>query len=129
MCKLDAQLYAFSPSSDNVLGFWERFRVERGQTIGPRIYQVGTVIYGAGIPGYHQDITTMEEAYSALVRIKVEGGPASFSYKNYNLPSRASRQRLLLAARNLSMLCVPEGVSTVYFLLWGKDLTGFAYRV
>lgn len=30
----------------------------------------------------------MDEAYSALVRIKAEGGPASFSYKNYNLPSR-----------------------------------------
>lgn len=51
----------------------------------------------------------MDEAYAALIRIKAEGGPASYSYKNYNLPSRASRQRLLLAARNLSMLCVPEG--------------------
>ena len=69
----------------------------------------------------------MNEARSALVRIKAEGGPSSFSYKNYQLPSRfvlysaliqshwliiygsASRQRLLLAARELSMLCVPEG--------------------
>ena len=99
-----------SPSADNVRGFWERFRVERGQEIGPRIFQVGDVIYGAGAYGIHQDITTMEEAYAALIRIKVEGGPASYSYKNYNLPSRASRQRLLLAARNMSMLCVPEGV-------------------
>ncbi|KAI0692203.1 hypothetical protein BC835DRAFT_1358056 [Cytidiella melzeri] len=98
-----------NPSQDTVRGFWERFRVERGQAVGPRIFQTGTIIYGAGGAGYHQDITTMEEAYSALVRIKAEGGPASFSYKNYNLPSRASRQRLLLAARNLSMLCVPEG--------------------
>ncbi|TCD70593.1 hypothetical protein EIP91_002623 [Steccherinum ochraceum] len=98
-----------NPSASNVLGFWERSRVERGQAIGPRIFQVGDIIYGAGEPGIHQDIVTMEEAYSALIRIKAEGGPASFSYKNYNLPSRASRQRLLLAARNLSMLCVPEG--------------------
>lgn len=30
----------------------------------------------------------MDEARSALIRIKAEGGPASFSYKNYNLPSR-----------------------------------------
>ena len=82
---------------------------------GPRIFQVGDIIYGAGYGGIHQDITTMDEAYSALIRIKAEGGPASFSYKNYNLPSRASRQRLLLAARNLSMLCVPEGVSNVHF--------------
>jgi hypothetical protein len=100
-----------SPSADNNRGFWERFRVERGQEIGPRIYQVGGVIYGAGAPGLHQDIATMDEAYAALTRIKAEGGPSSYSYKNYNLPSRASRQRLLLAAKNMSMLCVPEGVS------------------
>ncbi|EKM56024.1 uncharacterized protein PHACADRAFT_122127 [Phanerochaete carnosa HHB-10118-sp] len=98
-----------NPSADNVRGFWERFRVERGQENGPRIFQVGDIIYGAGAPGVYQDITTMDEAYAALVRIKAEGGPASYSYKNYNLPSRASRQRLLLAARNLSMLCFPEG--------------------
>ncbi|THH26786.1 hypothetical protein EUX98_g7409 [Antrodiella citrinella] len=98
-----------NPSADNVRGFSERSRVERGQLVGPRIFQVGDIIYGAGQAGIHQDIVSMEEAYSALIRIKAEGGPASFSYKNYNLPSRASRQRLLLAARNLSMLCVPEG--------------------
>ena len=30
--------------------------------IGPRIFQVGDVIYGAAAPGIHQDITTMAEA-------------------------------------------------------------------
>lgn len=77
-----------SPSSHNVDGFVERSRVESGQLIGPRIFHTGQIIYGAGAPEYHQDIHDMDEAYSALVRIKVEGGPASFSYKNYNLPSR-----------------------------------------
>ncbi|KAF9009485.1 hypothetical protein BDQ17DRAFT_1235809 [Cyathus striatus] len=98
-----------NPSADTVTGFVERSRVENGQMIGPRIFTVGDVIYGGGEPGLHQDIVDIDEAYSALIRIKAEGGPASISYKNYNLPSRASRQRLLLAARNLSMLCVPEG--------------------
>ncbi|KAI0637449.1 hypothetical protein C8Q77DRAFT_1155282 [Trametes polyzona] len=98
-----------NPSTDTVLTFTERFRTERGQLVGPRIFHTGTIIYGGGEPEYHQDIVDLEEAKSALLRIKVEGGPSSFSYKNYNLPSRASRQRLLLAARNLSMLCVPEG--------------------
>ncbi|EPT06231.1 hypothetical protein FOMPIDRAFT_124868 [Fomitopsis schrenkii] len=98
-----------NPSSDNVLGFTERFRLERGQLVGPRIFHTGGVIYGAGIESLHQDIVDMDEARSALIRIKAEGGPASFSYKNYNLPSRASRQRLLTAARELNMLCVPEG--------------------
>ncbi|KDR81896.1 hypothetical protein GALMADRAFT_60409 [Galerina marginata CBS 339.88] len=98
-----------NPSASNVDGFVERSRVESGQMIGPRIFTVGDVIYGGGSPDIHQDIVDMDEASSALTRIKVEGGPASISYKNYNLPSRASRQRLLTVAQNLSMLCVPEG--------------------
>ena len=56
--------------------------------IGPRIFTVGDVIYGAGEPSLHQDIADMDEARAALIRIKAEGGPASLSYKNYNLPSR-----------------------------------------
>ncbi|EJF62664.1 hypothetical protein DICSQDRAFT_57465 [Dichomitus squalens LYAD-421 SS1] len=98
-----------NPSADTVLAFAERFRVERGQLVGPRIFQTGTIIYGAGAPVYHEDVVSLEDAKSALLRIKAEGGPSSFSYKNYNLPIRASRQRLLLAARKLGMLCVPEG--------------------
>ncbi|KAH7928201.1 hypothetical protein BV22DRAFT_1005502 [Leucogyrophana mollusca] len=98
-----------NPSLDNTLGFIERGLVESGQIIGPRIFHTGDVIYGGSDYTIHQDIADSAEARSALIRIKVEGGPSSFSYKNYNLPSRTSRQRLLLAARNLSMLCVPEG--------------------
>lgn len=97
-----------NPSADNVNSFVERSLVESGRMIGPRIFSVGDIIYGAG-GDVHQDIVDMDEARSALIRIKAEGGPGGISYKNYNIPSRASRQRLLLAARNLSMLCVPEG--------------------
>ena len=77
--------------------------------LGPRIYHVGSPIWGVGWV-IHQDITSMEEAYTALNRVKAEGGDAIISYKNYNLVSRAYRQRMLLAARELGMLCVPEGV-------------------
>ncbi|KAL1742535.1 hypothetical protein HDZ31DRAFT_65886 [Schizophyllum fasciatum] len=98
-----------NPSTDTVDAFVERTRVERGLAVGPRIFHTGSVIYGGGEPGLHQDVADMDEARSALIRIKAEGGPFSHSYKNYQLPSRASRQRLLLAARNLSMLCFPEG--------------------
>lgn len=100
-----------SPSSSNRDGFVERTRVESAQTVGPRIFHTGDVIYGAGEAGIHQDIVDMDEAYSALIRIKAEGGVASFSYKNYNQPVRATRQRLLTAAKGLGMICVPEGVS------------------
>ncbi|KAJ3543125.1 hypothetical protein NMY22_g3250 [Coprinellus aureogranulatus] len=98
-----------NPSADNVDAFTERSRVEAGYMVGPRIFSVGTVVYGAAEPGVYQDVTDLEEARSVLRRIKAEGGEYAISYKNYNIPSRASRQRLLLAARNLSMLCVPEG--------------------
>lgn len=56
--------------------------------VGPRIFHTGDVVYGAGEGGLHEEIVDMDEARAALTRIKVEGGPASFSYKNYNLPSR-----------------------------------------
>ncbi|THH10405.1 hypothetical protein EW145_g1350 [Phellinidium pouzarii] len=98
-----------NPSSDNVHGFVERARVESGAMVGPRIFHTGDIIYGAGAGSIHNDVADLDDARSALIRIKVEGGPASFSYKNYNQYSRASRQRLLLEARNLSMICVPEG--------------------
>ncbi|KAJ7070752.1 hypothetical protein C8F01DRAFT_1107614 [Mycena amicta] len=98
-----------NPSSSNVEGFDERYRVESGQMVGSRIFSTGEVIYGAAAPGLHQDIVDDAEAYSALLRLRVEGGMGSISYKNYNLPVRASRQRLLNAARNISMRCFPEG--------------------
>ncbi|KAI6036984.1 hypothetical protein BKA83DRAFT_4170407 [Pisolithus microcarpus] len=98
-----------NPSLQNYLGFIGRGRVESGLMIGPRIFHTGQIIYGASSYSYHHDIANTEEAKEALTRIKVEGGPASWSYKNYNLPARASRQRLLLQARRMNMACVPEG--------------------
>lgn len=81
-------LFFTSPSSDNVLGFVERGRVENGGMVGPRIFHTGNVIYGAEAPKYHSDVADMDDALSALIRIKAEGGSASFSYKNYNQYSR-----------------------------------------
>ncbi|KAI5987546.1 hypothetical protein EDD15DRAFT_2173549 [Pisolithus albus] len=98
-----------NPSLQNYLGFIGRGRVESGLMIGPRIFHTGQIIYGASSYSYHHDIANTEEAKEALTRIKVEGGSASWSYKNYNLPARASRQRLLLQARRMNMACVPEG--------------------
>lgn len=71
-----------------MLGFVERGRVENGGMVGPRIFHTGDVIYGAQAPQIHNDVADVQDAYSALLRIKVEGGPASFSYKNYNQYSR-----------------------------------------
>jgi len=56
--------------------------------VGPRIFHTGSVIYGGGLAELHQDVVNMQEAKSALIRVKAEGGPSSFSYKNYQLPIR-----------------------------------------
>jgi hypothetical protein len=80
-----------SPSADNVDSFVERSRNESGLMVGPRIFSVGSIVYGAAFDGLHQEIVNMDEAVSALTRIKVEGGPGAISYKNYNLPSRFVR--------------------------------------
>lgn len=98
-----------NPSLHNSLGYVERGRIESGLMAGPRLFHTGTIIYGASEYSFHQDIASMREAREALVRIKAEAGDASWSYKNYNLPTRAARQRLLTAARQVGMLCVPEG--------------------
>jgi hypothetical protein len=100
-----------NPSGHDVDSPLERGRIERGQMPGPRVFTTGNIIYGDTSPGSHQDIVNMDEAYEALWRIKVEAGPVGISYKNYIIHARASRQRLLLAARDLNMSCVPEGVS------------------
>ena len=84
-------VFIVSPSADNVDSFAERSRIESGLMVGPRIFSVGSVIYGAASDNLHQEIVNMDEAVSALKRIKVEGGPGAISYKNYNLPSRFVR--------------------------------------
>lgn len=127
--------FVSSPSGHDVDSPLERGRIERGQMPGPRIFATGNIIYGDTSAGGHQDIVNMDEAYEALWRIKVEAGPVGISYKNYIIHSRsapllfpalrpnllklllrASRQRLLLAARDLNMSCVPEGVSALVYL-------------
>ncbi|KAJ8593990.1 hypothetical protein M405DRAFT_879032 [Rhizopogon salebrosus TDB-379] len=98
-----------NPSLHNSLGYVERGRIESGLMVGPRLFQTGMIIYGASSSYFHQDIASMREAREVLIRIKAEAGNASWSYKNYNLPTRAARQRLLTVTREVGMLCVPEG--------------------
>jgi len=57
---------------------------------------------------YWLEVVDLEDARSILLRRKLEGGLGSISYKNYQVPSRGMVQRLILAAKNLSMVAVPE---------------------
>ncbi|KAJ3798012.1 hypothetical protein GGU11DRAFT_27909 [Lentinula aff. detonsa] len=98
-----------NPSSNTVDTFVERSRLESGQFIGPRILTTGTVVFAGTWTGLYEEIVDETQAHAALNRIKAEGGPFALSYKNYQLPARASRQRLLTVAKDLGMLCFPEG--------------------
>ena len=73
-----------------------------------QIYHTGNVLYGADGPN-RVEINRLEDARQALRRIKKEGGPASFSGKNYNQPVRSARHRFLLAAKEVNFQIVPEG--------------------
>lgn len=63
--------------------------MECGHMVGHRIYHTSDLIYGAGAAGTHQDIVSMDEAKSVLVRMKVEseGVPSSFSTLVLGLPT------------------------------------------
>ncbi|KAL1742540.1 hypothetical protein HDZ31DRAFT_43021 [Schizophyllum fasciatum] len=107
-----------NPSALTVEAFAQRSRLERGQLIGPRIFSTGMVLFGGGWPGIHHEVVDMQQARESLWRIRNEAGPYMLAYKNYQLPSRASRQRLLLASREVGLMCVPEGGAN-----WDWDLT------
>ncbi|KAF5379903.1 hypothetical protein D9757_007185 [Collybiopsis confluens] len=98
-----------NPSSHYVDTFVERSRLERGQFIGPRILTSGKVVFAGTWTGMYEEIVDEVEARETLSRIKAEAGAITHSYKNYQLPARASRQRLLKVAEELDMLCFPEG--------------------
>lgn len=98
-----------NPASKNVAGMVERNLIEKGRVYGPRVFHTGDVLYGSTQPPVYTEIHSSADARSALLRVKVEGGDAAFSVKNYQLSARSSRQRLLLEAAELGMLVVPEG--------------------
>jgi hypothetical protein len=98
-----------NPASRNVAGFVERHLIEKGVFPGPRVYCTGDVLYGSTQPSVYTEINSRADAHAALKRVKIEGGDVSFSVKNYQLVSRAARQRLLLEAQDLGMLVFPEG--------------------
>jgi len=76
-----------------------------GKKIGPRIHTTGTILYGAD-GTYRVEVTELEDALENLRRLKAYG---AWSVKSYNQQSRAARQMILQAAKELGMSVVPEG--------------------
>lgn len=87
-----------NPASKNVAGHVERNFIEKGRMYGPRLFYTGDVLYGSVQPPVYTEISSLQDARDALLRVKKEGGEDSFSVRNYQLSARSARKRLLLEA-------------------------------
>ncbi len=77
-----------------------------GQTLGPRTYSTGRILYGALAPGATAKITDLESAEFHVRRLADAG---AISVKSYNQLGRDSRQQVIAAAEELGIMVVPEG--------------------
>ncbi len=95
------------PSNDTSTVFAASELARAGLIAAPRIFSTGTILYGAA-GSFKAEIEGLEDARAHLRRMKAVG---AFSVKSYNQPRRDQRQQVIAAARELSMLVVPEGGS------------------
>jgi imidazolonepropionase-like amidohydrolase len=101
---------AHDPSSNSEMIFSHSEMIKAGNTVGPRLFSTGTILYGAE-GDFKAVINSLEDARSAIRRTKAYG---AFSVKSYNQPRREQRQQVVQAARELNILVVPEGGSFFY---------------
>jgi imidazolonepropionase-like amidohydrolase len=92
-----------SASTHEVFGQGEM--VEAGLMIGPRIFSTGFILYGADDPD-RAIVKSLDDARRHVRRMKRFG---AFSVKSYMQPAREQRQWVLQAAREESLMVVPEG--------------------
>ena len=97
------------PSNDTAEIFAASELARAGDIVAPRIFSTGTILYGADAP-FTAVVENLDDARSHLRRLKAVG---AFSVKSYNQPRRNQRQQVLAAARELEMMVVPEGGSTL----------------
>ncbi len=103
------------PSNDTTEIFSHAELQQAGQVVGPRTFSTGTILYGANVPGFSADITSLDDARFHLQRLKDMG---AISVKSYNQLRRDSRQQVIAAAQELGMMVVPEGGAK-----WQHNLT------
>ena len=77
-----------------------------GMIVAPRIYSTGRILYGAEALGAKAVISSYDDAYYHVQRMKDKG---AISVKSYNQPARSQRQQVIAAAKKLEMMVVPEG--------------------
>ena len=94
------------PSNDN-WGIFSMAELQRtGESLAPRIFSTGRILYGALAPGATARVDDYEDALFHVRRQKEQG---AISVKSYNYLGRDQRQQVLEAARELDMIVVPEG--------------------
>lgn len=96
------------PSHDTHSIFRNSELQRAGLVVSPRTYSTGTILYGA-YGNFRAEIETLDDARRHLKRLAAIG---AISVKSYNQPRRDQRQKVLVAARELGMMVVPEGGST-----------------
>jgi imidazolonepropionase-like amidohydrolase/Tol biopolymer transport system component len=96
--------------SNSTQGFYaEAELVQAGRRVGPRMYSTGTILYGA-----EGDFKAVVDSYEdALEGVKRTAAWGPRSVKSYQQPRREQRQQVVKACRELGMLDVPEGGSTL----------------
>jgi Tol biopolymer transport system component/imidazolonepropionase-like amidohydrolase len=93
------------PSASTYAVFTESEMIEAGVMHGPRTYSTGYILYGAKDPN-GATVNSLDDAKDHVRRLKRLG---AFSVKSYMQPRREQRQWIIEAAREESVLVVPEG--------------------
>ncbi|GAB5534008.1 MAG: amidohydrolase family protein [Rubricoccaceae bacterium] len=101
---------AHDPSATTETVFSLAELVKAGEVVGPRIFSTGTILYGAD-GDFRATVNSLDDARSHVRRMKAVG---AISVKSYNQPRREQRQQVLVAAREMEMMVVPEGGSTFH---------------
>jgi imidazolonepropionase-like amidohydrolase len=93
------------PSASTYAVFTQAEMVEAGVTSGPRIFSTAFILYSPHIPNT-TPIETLADARHHVKRLKTLG---AISVKSYMQPRRNQRQWVIEAAREESIMVVPEG--------------------
>lgn len=93
------------PSASTYAVFTQSEMVEAGVMKGPRTFSTGMILYGAD-GNYKANVTSLADARNHIKRMKELG---AWSVKSYMQPRRDQRQWIIQAARDESVLVVPEG--------------------
>ncbi|MBZ0269331.1 amidohydrolase family protein, partial [bacterium] len=97
------------PSNNTQMILGQSELVKAGTLLGPRVFSTGTILYGAE-GDFKTVIDDYDDAREAVARQKAWG---AWSVKSYNQPRRKQRQMVIAAGRELEMMVVPEGGSTL----------------